>query len=183
MNTSLMRGSDLIGHPVVDLTTGDDLAEIKDVVFDAGRGAVVGFTLRRRGFLGRRLKQTLVVGSVASVGTHAVMVDSAECLAEPGDVEASTALESGGEVLHGMVITESGRDLGTVRDVVIRGGADPRVVGFEIGGGTVGDGLIPTQVNRGVSSSALIVPDGFQERVRSDLTGLAAELASIERGG
>ena len=40
----LVRARDLVKRPVVTLT-GEDVAEIKDVVYDAGTGTVNGFTL------------------------------------------------------------------------------------------------------------------------------------------
>ena len=129
-----MRGSDLIGRAVVDASTGDDLEEIKDVVFAASRGSITGFTLRVRKFFGRRLTSALPR---------------------------------------------------TVTDVVILGGSAPRVVGFEVGGGGggVGSGLIPLGAQSAVSGSTLIVPDDVEQRIRNDLTGLAAELSLIETAG
>ncbi len=122
MTTPIMRGADLIGHPVVDISTGDDLAEIKDVVFDALRGSITGFTLRKRGFLGRRLKDVLPSEAVVSVGTHAVMVDGADSLVHPDDAPEEAAVEKDRNVLDDMVITQSGRTLGSVRDVIVVGG-------------------------------------------------------------
>jgi len=85
MTAALMRGADLIGRPVVDGSTGDDIAEVKDVVFDPAKGEITGFTLRKRGFLGRRLKNVLPIGEVASVGTDAVMIEGEEALTHPDD--------------------------------------------------------------------------------------------------
>ena len=180
MSAALMRGADLIGQPVVDAATGNDLAEVRDVVFDTRLGSITGFTLRKRGFLGRRMKNVLAIGSVLSVGTHAVMVDGAESLSHPDEAPDDVAADKGSDVLHDQVITESGRSLGAVRDVIVMGGSSPRVVGFQIGGGAVGDGLVPIASQTGVSGSALIVPDRYEERIRTDLTGFAAELASLE---
>jgi hypothetical protein len=119
---------------------------------------------------------------VAAVGTDAVMVASDEALVDPDNAPATvTAARREDDVLHDLVVTASGRQLGTVQDVVLLGGPTPRVVGFEIGGGGVGTGLIPVGQQQGVSGSALIVPDGFESRVRTDLTGLAAELVDLER--
>ena len=56
------------------------------------------------------------------------------------------------------------------------------MVGFEIGGGAAGDGFVPIDTSRAVSASALIVPDSFENRVRTDLVGLAGELADLEQG-
>lgn len=90
------------------------------------------------------------------------------------------ATHDSNDVIDDEVFTVSGRSLGTVRDVVVLGGTNPRVVGFEIGGGDVGGGLIPLGAQAAVSGSALIVPDDFEQRIRGDLTGLAAELSLIE---
>jgi len=58
--------------------------------------------------------------------------------------------------------------LGSVRDVIILGGPNPRVVGFEVSGGAVGDGLVPLGAQTAVSASSLIVPDDFERRIRSE---------------
>lgn len=180
MIAALMHGHELIGRPVVDGSTGDDVAEIKDVVFDPGRGEITGFTLRKRGFLGRRLKAVLPADQVVSVGTDAVMIDGIEALTSPGDVPDEMAPAPNGNVLSNQVVTESGRSLGAVKDVIVRGGRTPQVVGFEVSGGSVGDGLVPVGRHSAVSGSALIVPDDYEQRIRTDLTGLAGELATIE---
>ena len=132
MIAALMHGHELIGRPVVDGSTGDDVAEIKDVVFDPGRGEITGFTLRKRGFLGRRLKAVLPVDQVVSVGTDAVMIDGIEALTSPGDAPDEMAPAPNGNVLSNQVVTESGRSLGAVKDVIVRGGRTPQVVGFEV---------------------------------------------------
>ncbi len=180
MTAALMHGHDLIGRPVVDGSTGDDVAEIKDVVFDPARGVITGFTLRKRGFLGRRLKAVLPVDQVVSVGTHAVMIDGVRALTSPDDAPDEVMADRGGNVLSNEVVTESGRSLGAVKDVVVLGGRTPQVVGFEVGGGAVGDGLVPVGRHSAVSGSALIVPDDFEQRIRTDLTGLAGELAALD---
>jgi uncharacterized protein YrrD len=180
MTITMLRGSDLIGRAVVDASTGDDLAEIRDIVFAPGKGAISGFTLRKSGYFGRRLKTVLPIDSVLSVGTGAVMVADADAITDPEDTPEDMTTTGSKDVLEDEVFTVSGRSLGIVRDVVIIGGQTPRVVGFEVGGGTVGNGLIPLGAQTAVSGSALIVPDGFEQRIRGDLTGLAAELALIE---
>lgn len=52
----LLRGTDLVGLPVVTLG-GDDIAEVRDVLFDGDAGQVLGFTLNKRGRLAGRLKE------------------------------------------------------------------------------------------------------------------------------
>jgi hypothetical protein len=92
-----------------------------------------------------------------------------------------SAPDRGHDVLDDMVVTESGRQLGNVVDVVMVGGPAPRVVGVRIAGGTAGDGLIPLAAHAGISGSALVVPDEYEARVRTDLTGLDGELHDLGR--
>ena len=182
MTLPLLRGRDVVGSPVVSIASGDDLAEVRDVVFDPNQGAITGFTLNQRGRFKGRLRALLPIDTVAAVGTDAVMVATDDALVDRDDVPAAaSAARQDDDVLHDLVVTESGRQLGTIQDVVLLGGPSPRVVGFEIGGGDVGTGLIPVGQQQGVSGTALIVPEGFESRVRTDLTGLAAELADVER--
>ena len=181
MTPVLMRGRDLIGRPVVD-GNGDDLAEIRDIIFDATSGTITGFTLSKRGFLGRRNHHVLALADVLAVGTDAVMIASEDRLLAPDDSPNDMKTDDSSDVLQDQVITESGRNLGVVQDVIILGGVAPRVVGFEVEEGPTGRGLIPIGAATAMSGSSLVVPDSFEMRIRQDLTGLAAELALIEQG-
>jgi uncharacterized protein YrrD len=181
--TALLRGRDVSGLPVVDISTGEDVAEIRDIIFEPSDGVIGGFTLAKRGFFGRRLRTVLPVEAIRSVGTHAVTIDAADALTDPAELaDQHEALEGDADVTSNDVLTESGRNLGQVRDVVISGGRRPRVVGFEIGGGAAGDGFVPIDTSRAVSRSTLIVPDSFENRVRTDLVGLAGEVTELEGG-
>jgi hypothetical protein len=70
--------------------------------------------------------------------------------------------------------------LGIVRDVIVLGGSAPRIVGFEVGGGPAGDGIVSLGAHAALSGSALIVPDIYEHQMRSDLTGHAAELSLLD---
>jgi uncharacterized protein YrrD len=180
--TALLRGKDVSGLPIVDVSTGDDVAEVRDLIFDPSQGVVKGFTLGKRGFFGGRRRELLPVEAVRSIGTHAVMVESVDAITDPASAppDVASSVERSADVTDDMVVTESGRELGRVRDVVLVGGGTPRVVGFQIGGGAAGDGFIPIETHSAVSASALIVPDSFENRVRTDLTGLAGDLTDLE---
>ncbi|MGH9271570.1 MAG: PRC-barrel domain-containing protein, partial [Ilumatobacteraceae bacterium] len=143
--TTLLRGKDVAGFPVVDVSTGDDVAEVRDLIFDPSKGQVTGFTLGNRGLFGGRRRELLAAEAITSIGTHAVMVDSVDAITDPADApnDVSSSVERSADVTNDMVVTESGRELGRVRDVVLEGGGRPRVVGFEITRSSGGDGFIP----------------------------------------
>ena len=96
--THVMRAGDLIGLPVVSIATGEDVAEIRDVVYDASRHRLLGFTLNKRGFFAGRLRDVLGAGSVAAIGGDAVMVSDETAITEsenPRELEDSAATRLG----------------------------------------------------------------------------------------
>ena len=66
----LMRATEVIKRPVVTLA-GEDVAQIKDIVYAGAAGEVAGFTLNGRGLLAGPLKTVaaLVGGASPSGGT------------------------------------------------------------------------------------------------------------------
>ncbi len=169
----LVRATDLIALPVVTLG-GDDVAEIRDVVYESNRGGLVGFTLNKRGFFSGRLKQVLTIDMVASIGQAAVMVADEDALAERADApDAVTEASPERDVIGASVITDEGTMLGTVTDVVVSLGRNVAAVGYELTS-TGDDGrpvFIPLPEQLSVSGDALMVPAGFEGFVRDDLTG------------
>jgi uncharacterized protein YrrD len=172
----------LVKRPVVTLA-GEDVAQIKDVVYDASGGAVGGFTLNGRGLFSGPLKAALPIGSVIAIGPDAVMIADETALveraevADPGDVRERN-------VLGNRVITDTGTDLGTVVDVILQTGAVTDVVGYEIQASPALEAegrkvLIPLPDALAVSGEALIVPGGAVEFVAHDLAGFGAAVAAF----
>ena len=124
--TALMRGGDVIGLAVVDVSTGEDVAEVRDIIFEPSEGIIGGFTLGRRGFFGRRLREVLPAEMIRSVGTHAVTIDSAAAITDPNEAPAEVAaVDRKADVTANEVMTESGRKLGRVRDVIVARWTEP----------------------------------------------------------
>jgi uncharacterized protein YrrD len=83
------------------------------------------------------------------------------------------------DVLQDRVLTDTGRDLGRVVDVVLHGGTCMEVVGYEVEAsetlGTAGQRvLIPLPDTVAVSGEHLIVPAAATEFVSDDLAGFGA---------
>lgn len=170
----LLRGTDLVGLPVVTLA-GDDIADVRDVLFDADAGQVLGFTLNKRGRLKGRMKETLDRQQIRAVGPAAIMV--------PPDVELVELVEQArgdrdgsGNVLADSVMTDTGVRVGTVTDVVIDT-ADGRVVGYEVLPSDEPDqrkgrrSYLPLPETGAVSGEALIVPASAIDYISTDLAG------------
>ncbi len=185
----LMRTSEITKRPVVTLA-GEDVAQVKDVVYAADGGSVHAFTLAGRGLFSGPLKQSLSWGRVAALGADAVMIRDEDALAPTGEVLASTGEARGpaGNVLGSQVLSDAGVDLGTVRDVIVSvdldGSGQCDVVGYEIEAsdvlGTSGElVLIPLPDTISASGEHLMVPASAKEFVGRDLAGFGAAVEAF----
>jgi len=182
-----MRTSEIAKRPVVTFA-GEDVAQVKDVIYAAGAGEVGGFTLNGRGRFAGPLKVSLAWSAVAALGPDAVMIRDEEALAQREQVLADTGASDGmhgGDVLGSQVLTDDGTELGKVIDVVIElGGASADVVGYEIEpsealGKDVKKVLIPLPDTLSASGQHLIVPGSARDFVSNDLAGFGAAVTAF----
>lgn len=171
----LMTGSQINGLPVVTVRGGEDVAEVRDVIYTPEAGRLVGLTLNKRGFFSRRLRQVLPAEAIHAIGQHAVMVLDEASLVLPRDAPEDVAHPATERnVLGNDVLTERGVSLGTVRDLALLVGSRGEVVGYQIDRAGGGRGYIPLPAQLAVSGTALVVPDLTEGFVRDDLVGLGA---------
>jgi uncharacterized protein YrrD len=172
----LLRAADLVKRPVVTLA-GDDIAQIKDVVYSSLSGELAGFTLNGRGMFAGPLKKTLPWANVHGLGPAAVMIVDEGHLADQrafdGELEGA-----GGVVLGSVVLTQGGRSLGTVTDVVLSvNEKNTDAVGYEIQPSdktAPRRQFVPLPDALSVSGEALILPDTAIDFIRDDLAGFGA---------
>jgi len=173
----VVRARDLLTKPVVTFA-GDDIAEVRDVVYDSERGQLLGFTLNKRSWFGGKLRERLTMEGVHAIGADAVMVESDADLVDPAAAPEPVA-EAPAErnVLGASVLTQSGTKLGTITDVVVSLGRNARAVGYELTVPDAGDRTpryVPLAEQVAVSGDALIVPDEVDRFVADDLAGFGA---------
>jgi sporulation protein YlmC with PRC-barrel domain len=155
--STLLRASELVKMPVVT-HGGEDVAQVKDIVYAAHGGHIEAFTLAGRGLFAGPLKTALPWAAVAGLGTSAVVIVSEDDLVPLDQVLAANA-QAGpgrGDVLNSQVLTDQGTALGTVSDVIIGILGDPAsgqadVVGYEI--------LPAETMNRGKQRLLIPLPD------------------------
>lgn len=178
MTDLLLRATALVGLPVVTIKTGEDIAETRDVIYLPEQGRVIGFTLNKRGRLAGRLKSVLEMEQVHAVGRDAVMISDAAAL--DAGVGAEVAKESKGRnVIGDTVLTDAGKALGTVRDLIVEMNRG-EVIGYEIDGDESlqrAEGaplLLPLPATLAVSSDTLMVPADVVDFIRDDLAGFGS---------
>jgi uncharacterized protein YrrD len=171
----LVTGSTIRGLPVVTITGGEDVAEVRDLIYSAEAGRVIGLTLNKRGFLAGRRREVLSADKIHAIGRDAVMVDNESRLVMPEDAPPDVGTPPAeSDVIGDEVLTDAGTSLGRVRDVVVLVGGTGDVVGYEIdkvGGGTA---YIPLPAQLAISGTTLVVPAKTEEFVVDDLVGLGA---------
>ena len=183
----LMRASEIAKRPVVTFA-GEDVAQVKDIVYAANGGEVGGFTLAGRGLLAGPLKTSLPWHSVVALGRDAVMIADEADLATRDELLTATSAAGGGDILGSRVLTDAGTDLGKVVDVIIEVGDGPGgqadVVGYEVepseamntGGSKV---LIPLPDTLAASGQHLMVPASAKDFVSHDLAGFGAAVQAF----
>lgn len=178
----VMRASDVSGLPVVTINGGDDVAEIRDVVFDGTNHRLVGFTLNKRGWFRGRLRRQLPATSVVAIGPDAVMVADDADLEDPAS--APGALSGDAEthsVIGNRVISADGNDLGRIIGVVISTGDEPEAVGYEVEADNGGTYFVPISIQIALSDDNLLLPESTTDFIRNDLAGFGASIADYRR--
>jgi len=171
----LMTASQIRGLPVVTVQGGEDVAEVRDVIYNPEAGRLVGVTLNKRGFLAGRSRDVLPAEAIYAIGQNAVMVLDESNLVAPEDAPEDVghpATER--NVLGDDILTEGGVSLGKVVDLVLLVGSSGEVVGYQIDKSGGEQGYIPLPAQLSVSGVALVVPNITEEFVQDDLVGLGA---------
>lgn len=172
---NVMRASDLIGLPVVSILSGEDVAEVRDVIYDAGDHQLIGFTLNKRGLMSGRLKDALPASAVSAVGADAIMVQNENSITESATPEALEHPGDASSVIGDRVLSADGNELGEVVGVIISTGPNPEAVGYEIQSATSDDTVfVPISEQMALSGENLLLPASATDFVRNDLAGFGA---------
>ncbi len=170
-----MRAGDLTGLPVVSIRSGEDVAEVRDVIYDSELHRLIGFTLNRRGLFSGRMKGVLPSASLAAIGVDAIMIESEDAITESTDQKALEDPGSATSVIGNRVLSADGNDLGEVIGVIITSGPTPAAVGYEIAPVDNGDSVfVPISEQLALSGDNVLLPVGATDFIRHDLAGFGA---------
>lgn len=178
-------GKSLIGKPVISLDTGTQIGETHDIVYSAAAGRLVGFTLlQNAGLFKRGDTFWLPAESIHSIGEDAVTIQSDSTLvAVEGDVN-DYAAAAGQGVLGKRLMTEEGKFLGAIDDVLIER-SSMKVVAYEVSGGIIqdlyqGQTDVPVDTVISIGHDVVIVPSSVQDLIQAPKGGLIAAAAAAQ---
>ena len=178
-------GKSLIGKPVITLADGKQVGETHDVVYSAAAGRLIGFTLlQNAGLFKRGNTYWLPAESIHSIGEDAITIQASSLLTPVnGDVN-DYAAEAGHGVLGKRLMTEEGKFLGSIDDVLVER-ASMKVVAYAISGGLIQDlyqgqtdGPVDTVIS--IGQDVVVVPSSLQALVEAPKGGLVAATAAAQ---
>lgn len=179
LRASCSTGKQLIGMSVISLADGEVQGQVHDVIYNPLQGRLIGFTVTRGGgFLSRGETFYLAADNLRAVGEDAITLESARALQSiEGDV-SSAAEDAGQPVLGKRLMTEGGKFLGNIDDVLIDR-ASRRVVAYEVSGGLWHDMMkgqtdVPVEHITSIGHDVVIVPEFVEAQVEETTGGLAA---------
>ncbi len=178
-------GKSLIGKPVITLADGKQIGETHDVVYSATAGRLVGFTLlQNAGLFKHGDTYWLPAASIHSLGEDAITVQADDSLtAVEGDVNEYAA-QAGHGVLGKRLMTDDGKFLGAIDDVLIER-SSMNVVAYEISGGLFQDlykGQTDVSIHTvtSIGEDVVIVPASVQDLMEQPKGGLVAAAAAAQ---
>jgi sporulation protein YlmC with PRC-barrel domain len=133
----MIRATELAGRAVVDIDAAEKIGTIDKLILDPDGRQVAGFVVTRTGsgFPGSKAQALIPSSGVHAIGPDAVTIrQSAVAGSDIGRLET---LPRGSDVIGRKVVSEDGRFLGKVSDVLIDR-ADGRIVGYLLSDHTPG---------------------------------------------
>ena len=114
----MIRATELSGRPVIDINAAEKVGSIEKLILDPDGKRVAGFVLTRGGMFATGKDHSIIPASaIHAIGPDAVTIKR-EAIA-PEETTRLEALRKGSEVIGRKVLTEDGRYLGKVGDVLI----------------------------------------------------------------
>jgi uncharacterized protein YrrD len=175
--------TDIIGLPVVSHETGERSYQVKDLLFDEDQHNVLGLLVEEGGWLSKSL--AVPFSAVTSIGPDAVIIPSEKSVIETdGDERLAAATRRSVAVKGKQVMSEDGKDLGKIADLVIDQESG-HVDGYLISGGIFADvykgqPFIPAPLMLKVGEDVVFVPAETVRELEEQVHGLqgAAQRAS-----
>jgi uncharacterized protein YrrD len=166
----VIKASQLLGRAVIDMEAAERLGKIKQIIVQRDGERVAGFVVVHGetivGSGGTR--RTIPASALHSIGPDAITVRGSGMKERPHDLEKLPRMS---DVIGHKMITQSGRLLGSIDDVLING-ADGTIIGFVVGEGLRGKvedffnpkrsrvhGYVRADADLQVGNKLIVVPD------------------------
>lgn len=178
----MLKGSDVIGLPVVTFDSGEKIEKVGDVIFDHSANQVLAFLVDEGGWFSSA--RVVPFDSVQTVGPDAVIVPGKSVIVEARQVPAVARILECDNVLKGTkIMTTDGRDLGAMRDLYFDQETG-RVEGFEVSGGLFADAyegrsFVPAPHTLTIGEDVAFVPPATADLMEEQVGGVKGAAQSL----
>ena len=134
----MRKAKNLIGLKAISQNEGKELGKVHDLLFSHDSRQLLGLLMHERGLFGIGDATAIPWSSVREIGTHAVMVPTAEALEKVHSVPAiAEAYDNQATLTSKQLTTDRGQTLGKISDLYLD--EQGNVVGYEVSGGLFSD--------------------------------------------
>jgi sporulation protein YlmC with PRC-barrel domain len=130
MEAHMIRSRELSNKPLISITDGKKVGEVKDVYLDQDMRQVAAVFLGKEGLINRK---TLMIdrSAVQVYGVDVWLVSNSNTVQGPGDIPDSETFVLVGELRGREIQTEGGTKIAVIADVILDN--EGRVLGFDLG--------------------------------------------------
>jgi uncharacterized protein YrrD len=173
----MIRASDLLGLPVVDLVQAEKLGLVEEIILDPDARRIAAFAVKNGSLPGRRRRRLVPAQRVYAIGPEALTLEQVAGLPDEPEVGGLPTL---GELAGRRVLSRHGKLLGSVCDVLIDED-NGQIIGYalDVPSGGNGVGLLPrgktawpdyvrAEAALRMSRGLIVTPD--EALVRGDVT-------------
>ncbi len=189
----MIKGSELVGRAVVDMDAAEKLGKIKEVIVQQDGERVAGFVVAQgENVLGSGgTRRTIPTSALNAIGPDAIVVHGGAVAGQPtADLDALPRMS---DVIGHKMVTQSGRLLGSIDDILLEE-KDGTIIGFVVGEGMKSKlenmftpdrapvhGYVRADADLHVGNDLIVVPD--DAFVAGDLEVRRAETAPASGTG
>ncbi len=171
--SSLRKALNVIGLPVIQTLTGEEVGKVQDVLFNQ-QWFFQGIVLETNGWF--KKGRFIPSDKISAVGLDAIMIDNVQFIQSLEHTSHLFGLVTGNPKIKGMtVLTQNGHQLGQVEDVYFMEEMGT-LVGYELSDGFISDlregrKLLKRPTHTTLGENALIVPVSSEEDVGEIVQG------------
>jgi uncharacterized protein YrrD len=175
------KARDIIGRPVISFSSGAKLYDVQDLIIDPERKQVLALVVEDRAFL--HSARAIPFGRISAIGSDAVIVPDGKAVI---DVDRDPVLKKlyNDQIIRGLrAVTDDGRKLGEVADMVIDDKTG-EIRGFYVSPGrmlTVGQGLrwLPMDSVIRMGQRVMFVPAQVADEFETQTGGVSGALDQV----
>ncbi|HEY2101936.1 MAG TPA: PRC-barrel domain-containing protein [Chthoniobacterales bacterium] len=131
----MIRANQLVGRAVVDMDAAERLGHIKEIIVDREGHHVAGFVVARgESIFGGGTRRIIPASALHVIGPDAITIRGSAIKENTDDLKSLPRVS---DIIGRKMVTQSGRLLGSIGDVLIDRG-DGEIIGFSISEGARG---------------------------------------------